>query len=104
MIDSLSMLARISPGGFDASRATGPATAAATSGAVSFDAVLGETMTRAIDRIEHAETMSVKAIRGEAETRDVADAVMSAEQSLQAAIAIRDKLVTAFLEVSRMQI
>jgi flagellar hook-basal body complex protein FliE len=34
----------------------------------------------------------------------VADAVMSAEQSLQAAVAIRDKLVQAYLEISRMQI
>jgi flagellar hook-basal body complex protein FliE len=103
MIDSLSMLSRVSPGGFDIARTTPPAPAAAP-GAASFDAVLGETMTRAVDRLENAEAMSLKAIRGEAETRDVADAVMSAEQSLQAAIAIRDKLVTAFLEVSRMQI
>jgi flagellar hook-basal body complex protein FliE len=29
---------------------------------------------------------------------------MSAEQTLQAAIAIRDKIVTAYLEVSRMAI
>ena len=36
--------------------------------------------------------------------REVVDALMSAEQSLQTAIAIRDKLVTAYLEVSRMQI
>jgi flagellar hook-basal body complex protein FliE len=103
MIDSLSMLSRVSPGGFDIARTAPPAPAAAP-GTASFDAVLGETMTRAVDRLEHAEAMSLKAIRGEAETRDVADAVMSAEQSLQAAIAIRDKLVTAFLEVSRMQI
>ena len=29
---------------------------------------------------------------------------MNAEQSLQTAIAIRDKVVTAYLEVARMQI
>jgi flagellar hook-basal body complex protein FliE len=36
--------------------------------------------------------------------RSVVDAVMSAEQSLQAAVAIRDKIVTAYLEISRMAI
>ena len=34
----------------------------------------------------------------------VVDAVMSAEQALQAAVAIRDKIVTAYMEVSRMAI
>ena len=48
--------------------------------------------------------MSVQGIQGEADTREVVDAVMSAEQSLQAAIAIRDKIVSAYLEVSRMAI
>jgi flagellar hook-basal body complex protein FliE len=37
-------------------------------------------------------------------TRDVVDAIMTAEQSLQTATAIRDKLVTAYLEIARMQI
>ena len=34
----------------------------------------------------------------------VVDAVMNAEQSLQTAIAIRDKVVTAYLEIARMPI
>jgi flagellar hook-basal body complex protein FliE len=37
-------------------------------------------------------------------TRDVVDAIMTAEQSLQTATAIRDKMVTAYLEIARMQI
>ena len=61
-------------------------------------------MANTVGRLEQAETLSIAAIRGEAETREVVDAVMSAEQSLQAAIAIRDKVVQAYLEVSRMQI
>ena len=48
--------------------------------------------------------MSLAALKGEADTREVVDAVMSAEQTLQTAIAIRDKIVTAYLEVSRMAI
>jgi flagellar hook-basal body complex protein FliE len=57
-----------------------------------------------VSDLRNAEQISLKALSGEADVRDVADAVMSAEQNLQAAIAIRDKIVTAFLEVSRMQI
>jgi flagellar hook-basal body complex protein FliE len=34
----------------------------------------------------------------------VVDAVMNAQQTLQAAVAIRDKIVSAYLEVSRMSI
>ena len=48
--------------------------------------------------------MSIEALQGKADTREVVDAVMSAEQSLQTAVAIRDKIVTAYLEVSRMAI
>ena len=47
----------------------------------------------------------MKALQGgDVSTREVVDSVMSAERSLQAAIAIRDKIVTAYLEVSRMAI
>ena len=49
---------------------------------------------RTVDTLEQAEQLSVKALQGEADTREVVDAVMSAEQSLQAAVAIRDKIVT----------
>lgn len=57
-----------------------------------------------VGELRSAEQLSMKALSGEADIREVSDAVMNAEQSLQAAIAIRDKIVTAFLEVSRMQI
>lgn len=51
-----------------------------------------------------AEGHSFAAIRGEVPTREVVDALMTAEQTLQTAIAIRDKLVTSYLEIARMQI
>lgn len=80
----------------------GPAATAA--GAPSFADELQARLANTVGRLEQAETMSIAAIRGEADTREVVDAVMSAEQSLQAAIAIRDKVIQAYLEVSRMQI
>jgi flagellar hook-basal body complex protein FliE len=36
--------------------------------------------------------------------QQVAEQVMSAEQTLQSAIVVRDKVVAAYLELSRMQI
>ena len=57
-----------------------------------------------VDTLKHAEQVSVQALQGKADTREVVDAVMSAEQALQTAIAIRDKIVSAYLEVSRMAI
>ncbi|APG83454.1 flagellar hook-basal body complex protein FliE [Sinorhizobium americanum CCGM7] len=81
-----------------------PGAAAAAPQSQSFAEVLGNMTTDAIRSMKSAEGVSLQAIRGEANTREVVDAVMSAEQSLQTAIAIRDKVVTAYLEIARMQI
>ncbi len=70
----------------------------------SFASALGNAASEAIDGLRGAEKLSFDALQGKGDTRAVVDAVMSAEQSLQAAIAIRDKIVTAYLEVSRMAI
>jgi flagellar hook-basal body complex protein FliE len=57
-----------------------------------------------VTNLKVAEGQSFAAMRGEVPTREVVDAIMSAEQSLQTAVAIRDKMVTAYLEIARMQI
>ena len=57
-----------------------------------------------VSNLKVAEGQSFAAIRGEVPTREVVDAIMLAEQSLQTAVAIRDKLVTSYLEIARMQI
>ncbi|KMO10962.1 flagellar hook-basal body complex protein FliE [Methylobacterium platani] len=51
-----------------------------------------------------SEAASIAGIQGKASTQQVVEAVMSAEQSLQTAVAIRDKVVAAYLELSRMAI
>jgi flagellar hook-basal body complex protein FliE len=70
----------------------------------SFASAVSDAAARAMGTMERAEQASVQALQGGADMRDVVDAVMSAEQTLQAAVAIRDKIVTAFLDVSRMAI
>ncbi|MCF3639577.1 flagellar hook-basal body complex protein FliE [Rhizobium sp. TRM95111] len=75
-----------------------------TEAASSFAKVMSDMATDAVDTLKLSEVKSFQGIRGEATTREVVDAVMNAEQALQTAIAIRDKVVTAYLEVARMQI
>jgi flagellar hook-basal body complex protein FliE len=70
----------------------------------SFTEVMQSLGVGAMNNLKAAEGQSLAAVRGEAVTRDVVDAVMTAERSLQTATAIRDKLVTAYLEIARMQI
>lgn len=81
-----------------------PQAGAAVPQSQSFAEVFGNMTTDVIRSMKSAEGVSLQAIKGEANTREVIDAVMSAEQSLQTAIAIRDKVVTAYLEIARMQI
>jgi flagellar hook-basal body complex protein FliE len=81
-----------------------PAAGTAVPQSQSFAEVLGNMTTDVIQSMKSAEGVSLQAVRGEANTREVVDAVMNAEQSLQTALAIRDKLVTAYLEIARMQI
>lgn len=76
------------------------AAAQGTGTQMSFAQVLGDMA----NTLKLGETKSFEAIQGKATTREVVDAVMNAEQSLQTAIAIRDKVVTAYLEIARMQI
>lgn len=73
-------------------------------GGASFADVMQSMGAEVVGNLRTAEVQSFKAIAGEASTREVVDALMAAEQSLQTAIAVRDKLVTAYLEITRMQI
>lgn len=81
--------------------------ASAQSGATqgpSFADVMANMATDATDALKAAETKSFEGIRGTANTREVVDAMMSAEQSLHTVTAVRDKVVSAYLEIVRMQI
>lgn len=82
----------------------GEAATAAASGPTSFSSILGNMATEAMGNIKKAEVSSFEGIKGTANTREVVDSVLAAEQSLQTAIALRDKIVSAYLEVTKMQI
>jgi flagellar hook-basal body complex protein FliE len=73
-------------------------------GDVGFDTVLKQVTTDAIGTLKAGEAASISAIQGKESTRRVVEALMSAEQALQTAVAVRDKVVQAYQEVVRMSI
>jgi len=103
MINPLSLVGSIGNG------TVGQPGAASTAGAAggvaeSFESALANAAGNAVGSLDHAQTVSISALQGNADTREVVDAVMNAQETLSAAIAIRDKIVAAYLDVSRMQI
>lgn len=106
MISSVSSLASLIARSSSVTEARPPAAASALSGtnAPDFAQVLAEVSTSAIDTLKAGEAAAISGIQGKASAQQVVEAVMSAEQTLQSAIAIRDKVVSAYQEISRMQI
>jgi flagellar hook-basal body complex protein FliE len=76
----------------------------ANSAEQSFGAILKTLTQSTVSALQNGEQISIDAIQGKASVQSAVMATMEAEQSLQAALAIRDKVVSAFLEISRMQI
>lgn len=70
----------------------------------SFTDYFAKVSTDAIDTIKKGESASIAGIQGKESVQNVVEAVMNAELTLQSAIAIRNKIVTAYQEVSRMAI
>jgi flagellar hook-basal body complex protein FliE len=84
---------------------TAPAAGAVQSGGeLGFDSVMKQVTTDAIGTLKAGESASISAIQGKESTRRVVEALMSAEQALQTAVAVRDKVVQAYQEVVRMSI
>ena len=81
-----------------------PAVTQASQSALGFDGVLEQVAADAIGTLKASEAASIASIQGKVSAQKVVEAVMSAERSLQMAVAVRDKVVAAYQEVSRMAI
>jgi flagellar hook-basal body complex protein FliE len=104
MIDPISLSSLIRGATSAASTANTSAAEASKAAGPSFIDVLKGTASDMFGELKNAETMSYDGITGKASTRDVVDAVMNADRSLQTAIAIRDKVVSAYLDITKMPI
>lgn len=69
-----------------------------------FTALLGNAISEFSQKMRQAEAVSIGGVKGTVPLQDVVEHVMSAEQSLQAVIAVRDKVISAYQEISRMAI
>ncbi len=73
-------------------------------GQVDFASMVAQVASQASETIRVAEVASQAGIKGQMPLVEVVDKVLEAERSLNSAIAVRDKVVAAYLELSRMQI
>lgn len=109
MIDAISTLTsqfRGIRGTSEVSTAAAPSALAATQpvGAASFSDVLAEVAQGAVSSLKAGEAAAISGVQGKTSVQSVVEAIMSAEQSLQTAVAVRDKVVSAYQEISRMAI
>jgi len=88
--------------------ASAPAAAPKPSAGATPQADFGDTLASmaadAISTIKAGETTATAGMKGQASLQQVVQAVMMAEQTLQTVVAVRDKVVGAYQEISRMQI
>ena len=108
MIAALSMLSSVL-----GSAATSQPAAVAGPGTVSalaadphadFGSILSQVASGTITDLKSAEATSIAGMQGKASVSQVVQAVNTAQQSLQMATAVRDKVVSAYQEISRMSI
>lgn len=70
----------------------------------SFGDVLTNMMKNVDQTLRSAEQMSVGALTGDVPIQKVVESVVAAEQKVQLTTAVRDKIVSAYLELTRMPI
>lgn len=86
------------------SGATGTAKGVASGVSDTFSSMLTSFSKDAVSTLKTGETMSVAGLNSHATTQSVVEAVMAAQEKLQTALAVRDKAVAAFQDVTRMSI
>jgi len=84
------------------SRSAAPAGQAA--GTPDFASVLSNMATQTAGDMRAAEDMAIKGLQGQAPVQDVAQSMMKAQTSLQTALAIRDRAVSAYQDITKRTI
>ncbi|SDR61191.1 flagellar hook-basal body complex protein FliE [Rhizobiales bacterium GAS113] len=84
----------------------GPAAVSATPGAgtSNFGDMLAQVTHDAVSTLKAGEAAAISGIEGHASVQHVVEAVMSAQTTLQTAVAVRDKVISAYQDISRMAI
>ncbi len=69
-----------------------------------FAQTLASMATDAIATVKNGEATAIAGMQGKAPLQQAVQAVMQADQALRTVVAVRDKVVGAYQEISRMQI
>ena len=69
-----------------------------------FQELVKQAAASSIDTVKAGKAATMKAVTGKADMTQVVTAVSNAEVTLQAAVAVRDKVIQAYLDVIRMPI
>lgn len=86
------------------SGATSSASASSSTTPDDFGAVLSQVANDTVTKLKTGEAAAISGVEGKMPVQQVVNSVMDAQSSLQTTIAIRDKLVSAYQDVTRMQI
>lgn len=78
--------------------------ASAAAVGVDFSQLLADASAGAANTLKSGEATAIAGLQGKASVQEVVESVMNAEQTLHAAIAIRDKLVGAYQSLTQMAI
>jgi flagellar hook-basal body complex protein FliE len=84
--------------------ATGAAPSANAAGGADFSQILNEVSGDAVGSLKTAEASAIGGLQGTTPVHQVVESIMSAQRSLQTVLAMRDKAVSAYQEISRMAI
>ena len=71
---------------------------------IDFASAMSKAAFDTMSTIKAGETISMDGLAGRAGLQDVVEGVMAAERSFSTAMAVRDKIIGAYLELSRMSV
>lgn len=91
-------------GPIDGGAATGAAAPQPTDVSGGFGNMMSSMIKDTIKTVQAGEATAIAGMQNKVPLQKVVEAVMQAEQSLHTAVAVRDKVVGAYLEISRMQV
>ncbi len=69
-----------------------------------FGQMMSQVATDAVDKLKTGEATAISGLQGKATIQQVVEAVSDAQGSLQTALAVRDKAVSAYQDITRMTI
>lgn len=69
-----------------------------------FGSMMSSIIKDSVKTVQAGEATAIAGMQNKVPLQKVVEAVMQAEQTLHTAVAVRDKVVGAYLEISRMQV